>query len=75
MKDVTVSGSSSIEEITGRVRDMEVTRHRFVGVNSQSGDNVIYFQLQDVPPQANLRDHGRIRAAGLCVGLVRRDAG
>lgn len=49
MQKLRISGAASLDEITERVRDAEVTRHKFIGSVIQDGNNIATFQTQDVP--------------------------
>ncbi|QWP76682.1 M15 family metallopeptidase [Lysobacter sp. K5869] len=64
MTQIKVGGGNSLDFITERIRDIEVARNKFVGSTVKSGDNVMDFQVQKVPPKPTLVLKGATPPAG-----------
>lgn len=70
MKPILIGGESTIDVITERVRDAEVTRRRFVIAEIENDDNKVHFVRQNVPPKPYFIEMGSQPPAGTSLEWV-----
>jgi peptidoglycan LD-endopeptidase CwlK len=54
MPTFSIRGSANTAEITDFIRNIEVSRARFIGVEIRDEDNVLHFSVERVPPRPTL---------------------